>query len=169
MKRRWVIALACLLLLMIPMGAQAGLDLSSYEAFKQQAAPANYFKVWLNEEGQAYAQWEKNSSKDVSFRVKVSNEFENQTVDACTFEIFARDVYDEPIRLKASDGEYCDSLYYTSERTHKPGTTGYTEYFRLKSDQRIRYVGIRLIKFHRDDGTCTIDEANRKEYIWEIK
>lgn len=170
MKRLWMLLMVCLMCMMIPMGAQANLDLSSFEAFKEQAMAENYFKIWIDaEDNEAYAQWERNNDKDYSFRVKMENFFSSRTVDACTFEIRAMDVYEEPIRLRADDNEYYSSLYYTSERTHKPGTTGYTEYFRLKADQKIRYIAVTLIKFHTDLATHEVPESSRKEFIWKIK
>ncbi|MBQ7886636.1 MAG: hypothetical protein IJ313_07055 [Clostridia bacterium] len=174
MKRRLfqAILLSCLICMMTPACSQAASIKGFAEKVKIAAQKAaqetrHNFWFWSSEEYTCYAQWERVSG-GVNFRIKMENEFPYDSVDAYTFEISAKDVYEEPILLKSSDGDYCSSLYYTGERTFKPETNGYTEYFKLRSSDKIRYVCVKLVKYHTDEGTVEVDESHQKQYTWKI-
>lgn len=179
MKRKFYLAilLSCLLCVMLPACSQA-VSIKGFADKVKKAAEKqkqeNYnsvrhnFWLWADEKYECYAQWERVSG-GVNFRVKMVNDFPYDSVDAYTFEISAKDVYEDPILLKASDGSYCESLLYTGERTFKPGTNGYTEYFKLRSRDKIQYVSVKLIKYHTDEGKVEVDESHQAEYTWKIK
>ena len=90
-------------------------------------------------------------------------------VDAYTFEISAMDAYEEEILLECSDGRYYNSLLYTGDKTFRKGVTDYTEYFALRSNDKIRYVTVKLVKYHTDYGTVEVDEEDQIEFTFKIK
>ena len=174
MKRHLVCAvwMICLLFLLLPADVQASSLTEKLEALRLQIEadqkPVRHnFWFWLNEKEDGYAQWERVSG-GVNFSIKVKNNFSYDKVDAYTFEISAKNVYEEPIMLKASDGTYSETLHYTGEKTFSPGKSGYTEYFRLRSSEKIRYVYVKLIKYHTDEGTVYVDESHQTEHYWKI-
>jgi len=167
-----VIGMICLLCLLLPACAQASSLAQKLAELREQIEASNEpvrhnFWFWLNENDDGYAQWERVSG-GVNFRIKVKNNFPYDNVDAYTFEISAKNVYEEPIKLKASDGTYCESLHYTGEKTFLPGKSGYTENFRLRSNEKIRYVYVKLVKYHTDEGTVFVDESHQTEHYWKI-
>ena len=164
-----IITLICLMCMLMPACAHAVSPIQAVEKFKlaRSSATKHNFWLWSSEKYVCYAQWERVSG-GLNFRIKMQNDFPYDSVDAYTFEISAKNVYEEPILLKSSDGEYCESLYYTGERTFRPGTNGYTEYFRLRASEKIRYVYVKLIKYHTDEGTVYVDESHQTEYNWKI-
>jgi len=168
MKKRFV-CMICLICLLVPVCAQASLA-KKLESVRNRTylekAPAKH-NFWFDGEDNGYAQWERVSG-GVNFRIKVHNHFPYDNVDAYTFEISAKNVYEEPIQLKSSDGTYCSSLQFSGEKTFQPGKNGYTEYFKLRSNEKIRYVYVKLIKYHTDEGTIYLSEDEQTEYWWKI-
>lgn len=125
------------------------------------------FWFWLDSNDLPGAQSERVSG-GVNFKIKMKNNFPQDSVDAYRFEISAEDAFEEPIKLEASDGGYYSSLYCDGDRTFRPGTNGYTESFRLRSNDKIRYVNVKLIRYHTDEGTIDVDKSHQKEYRWKI-
>lgn len=171
MKKRFmrVIWMVLVLCLVLPSCAQASsLAERLREKLESYAEPVRHdFWYWLNDEDEGYAQWERVSG-GVNFKIKLSNASLDHTVDAYTFEISAKNVYEEPIRLEASDGTYGDSLYYTGEKTFAPGKVGYSENFRLRADEKIRYIYVKLIKYHTEENTVYVEKGEQEELCWKI-
>ena len=179
MKKR-LFYMIFIILLLAPICAQASLkdkldDLRAKSAARNEARknetriePARQnFWFWLNEQEGSYAQWERVSG-GVNFRIKMINKFPYDNVDAYTFEISAKNAYKEPILLKASDGTSCEVITVTGEKVFAPGKSGYTEYFKLRSDEKIRYVYAKLVKYHTDEATINISKDSQPEYSWKI-
>ena len=159
----------CLLALMIPSSACASLK-DKIQTVKERSAVQPPM-IDLSEDHHAQARWEVVSG-GVNFSIRVSNPNSEDVVDACTFEIRAENVYEEPILLRSAGGECCESLQFTSEKVLKPGASGYTESFRLRSDEKIRYVAIKMVRYHVEKKgvisgrTHPVDQT---EYKFKIK
>lgn len=151
------LALACVLCL-LPVNAQAALD---YDEIYD-------FWFWNSKEYESYAQW-KWVNGGVDFKLKMKNTSSCIDVDAYTFEISAMDAYEEEILLECSDGRCYNSLLYTGDKTFRKGVTDYTEYFALRSNDKIRYVTVKLVKYHTDYGTVEVDEEDQVEFTFKIK
>lgn len=116
----------------------------------------------------AYASW--TSTRDgLKFRLKMKNCSDCEEVDAYTFEISVQNAYEEDIQQKADDGCYYDSLLYTGYNTFRKGVTAYTDYFLIETREKVRYVTVKLVKYHTDSGTFEVDEDDQIEYTWTIK
>lgn len=174
--RKWICALVlmCLFGMALSSGAQAAAIEKKcvkrdYNSSCRTVSPESKhnFWFWLNSNDLPGAQSERVSG-GVNFKIKMENNFSQDSVDAYRFEISAEDAFEEPIKLEASDGRYYSSLYYDGDRTFRPGTNGYTESFRLRSNDKIRYVNVKLIRYHTDEGTVDVDESHQKEYSWKI-
>ena len=115
-----------------------------------------------------YATWYR-SGNGLKFSIRMKNCSDCEEVDAYTFEISAKNAYEEDIKLKSSDGDYCDSLWYTGYNTYWKGTIANTEYFFLEAKEKIRYVTVKLVKYHTESGKFELDEEDQVEYTWTIK
>lgn len=176
--KKWMRAfvLICVFCIMMSSSAQAAsLIEQCKESARQRSSVVSSsssrgnhnFWFWSSDKYVCYAQWERVSG-GVNFKIKMKNNFPQDSVDAYRFEISAEDAFEEPIKLEASDGGYYSSLYYDGDRTFRPGTNGYTESFRLRSNDKIRYVKVKLIKYHTDEGTVDVDKSHQREYHWKI-
>ncbi|MBR5302118.1 MAG: hypothetical protein IKU38_04725 [Clostridia bacterium] len=162
-----IVCLCCLLCTLLPACAQALAKINIDMDLINRLTNKDKFRFWSSEKYEAYAQWERVSG-GVNFRIKMQNDFPDETVDAYTFEISAKNVYEEPVLLKSSDGDYSTVLHFTGEKKFASGKNGYTEYFRLRSSEKIRYVDVTLIKYHTNTGTVYVDESQQKQFHWKI-
>jgi len=161
---------ACLFAVLVPSCACASLADKIQDAKDRSVVKRP--QIWLSENGSAHAKWEVVSG-GVNFSIKVSNPDDADVVDACTFEISAENVYEEPVLLRSSNGECCESLQFTSEKVLRPGASGYTEYFKLRSDEKIRYVTIKMVRYHvekaSENAISYPIRPENKEYEFKIK
>lgn len=140
-------------------------DLSKWSSFGTKSYEFGFHK---NDEGLTWAEWER-KTKGVNFCVKLHNFSDSHYIDGYTLEISAQNVYEEPILLKCSDGDWYESLWYTGDKTYKPGRIAYSEYFFIEGDEKIKYISVSLVKYHvKNVGTVEVDSADRKTLTWTI-
>jgi len=140
--------------------------------FTSAASAYSYydFGFHYDDEGSAWGEW-KYRNNGLNFRVKIENYSGYDYIDSFTIALSAKNKYDEPIMLKASDGDWYDTpLWYTSNISYKPGRVAMTEYFYLQSYEDIKYVTATIVKYHiKGEGTVEIDPFDYETRTWTIK
>ena len=173
-RKRLFAAILTVVLLLAPL-AQANAMRPLTRLLKTTPAPQKTYEpdptfgFWINpKDCLYYARWERKSG-GVSFSVKMQNDG-CDTVDAFTLEITAKDVYEEPVLLKSSDGCYEDALWYTIEQDYKADKSGYSKYILVQGDSRIKYISATLVKYHSEGGgTFEVAQSKRRACEWTIK
>ncbi|MBR5302423.1 MAG: hypothetical protein IKU38_06290 [Clostridia bacterium] len=153
--KKYITCVLVVLLLALPMAASAGVDLSSFEAFKAQAAS----KGKLHFPETSNAMWEKRSNDQLAFRCQLQNNGYAKTV-AYELYIYTENIWEERMQEEA--------YRFTVRKALEPNQVGYTEYIVLPDQKEIDkvYVGIKRVKY--DSGVIeTFD--NMKYYNWTIK
>lgn len=174
MKKFGVRFLSLCLALCMLLGSASAIDLSkfkNYEAFKKKLYEAiTYdFGFHIDDDGTTWGEWERKSN-GVKFRVKIENFSDYDYIDGFTVAISAKNVYEEPILLKASDGDWYDTLWYTSDVSYKPGRVAMSEYFYVQGDEKIKYITATIVKYHIKGGdTVEIDPYDYDTRTWTIK
>lgn len=134
-------------------------------------ASASYydFGFHYDDEGSAWGEWQYKKN-GLNFRTKIKNYSYCDYIDSFTIALSAKNRYNEPIMLKASDGDWYDTpLWYTSKISYKPGRVAMSEYFYLQSYEDIRYVTATIVKYHiKGGGTVEIDPFDYETLTWTI-
>lgn len=162
MKKYAVRFLSLCLMLCMLLGSANAYSFSYDETFYE-------FGFHIDDEGSAWAEWQRRTN-GVNFRVKIHNYSPSEYVDSFTLAISARDVYDDPIMLKASDGCWYDTLWYTSDISYKPGRVAMSEYFYVQGDANIRSITATVVQYHvKGEGTVEIDPYDYDSRTWTLK
>lgn len=171
MKKYGLRVLALCLILCMLLGTAGAADLSALRK-KLEAGISkgnSYdFGFHISDDGTTWGEWQRKTN-GVNFRVKIENFSDCEYIDAFSLAISAKNVYEEPVMLKGSDGDWHDSLWYTSDITYKPGRVAMSEYFYVQGDQKIKYIEATVVKYHiKGGGTVEIDPFDYDSRTWTI-
>ena len=127
------------------------------------------FGFHLDSDGTAWGEWQRRS-RGVNFRVKIENFSGYDYVDGFTMTISAQDAYGDPVLLKASDGYWYETLWYSSNISYKPGRVAMSKYFFVQGNETIKKITATIIDYHIKGGrTVEIDPSDYDSRTWTIK